>query len=102
MRHAMPVRLPGVRAISLLAFRPLAGRGVTVALVVAAAAMLAAGPALAAPAGGTVGDPQPELAPFSVGPAGGSGSGAVLPDGTLILAATSASGTSVHVCEIHQ
>jgi hypothetical protein len=86
----MSVRLGGIRA-----------SGVTVALGVAAVAILVAGPALAAPAGGTIGDPQPELAPFSVGPAGGSGSGTVLPDGTLVLAATSASGTSIHVCELH-
>jgi len=93
----MPTTVHGPR---MLAYRRLAGTGVTIALGVAAAAMLAAGPALAAPAGGTLGDPQPELAPFSVGPAGGSGSGAVLPGGTLVLAATSASGTSIHVCEL--
>ena len=57
----------------------------------------------AAPAKGyTVGDPQPELAPFSLGAAGGgTGSGAVLPDGTLVLASLSATGTSAVVCTLH-
>jgi len=72
------------------------------------ATALAVGTALAgtgalAPAKGyTVGDPQPELAPFSLGAAGGgTGSGAVLPDGTLVLASLSATGTSAVVCTLH-
>src|SRR5215475_2394873 len=41
----------------------------TVITAGAAALTLAAGSALAAPAGGTVGNPQPELAQFRTGPA---------------------------------
>jgi hypothetical protein len=47
----------------------------------------------------TVGSPQPELAPFGVGAGGGGpGSGAVLPDGTLVLASLSGTGTTTVVC----
>lgn len=60
-----------------------------------------AAPAAAAPKSGTVGDPQPELAQFKVGGAVSNGSGAVLPDGTLVLAAPTSSGSSIKVCVLH-
>lgn len=69
-------------------------------LGVGAAALVLALTAVPASAGGTVGDPQPELAPFHVG-SGGSGTGAVLADGTLVLAAPNASGTQIDVCMLH-
>ncbi|HEV3212173.1 MAG TPA: hypothetical protein VGZ03_02130 [Acidimicrobiales bacterium] len=59
----------------------------------------AATPALAG--GGTVGDPQPELAQFRVGSTGGNGTGAVLPNGNLVLATPSKSGTTIAVCVLH-
>lgn len=47
----------------------------------------------------TVGDPQPELAPFSIAPVEtGNGSGAALADGTLVLASLSKTGTTAMVC----
>jgi hypothetical protein len=47
----------------------------------------------------TVGSPQPELAAYSVGGIGGTkGSGAVLPDGTVVLASLAASRTTATVC----
>jgi hypothetical protein len=46
-----------------------------------------------------VGDPQPELTPFGLAGAGsGPGSGAVLPDGTIVLASLSPTGTMAVVC----
>jgi hypothetical protein len=49
----------------------------------------------------TVGEPQPELALFSVGAsAGGTGSGAVLPDGTAVLASLSSDGSAAVVCRL--
>ncbi len=65
-------------------------------------ALLTAQAAAAIPAGGTKGDPQPELAQFKVGVKGQDGSGAVLPDGTLVLASPSqALDPVVHVCVLH-
>ena len=69
----------------------------TVALT-AAIALTTATTALAG--GGTVGEPQPELALFQVGSSSGSGAGAVLPDGTLVLAAGLSNGT-ISVCRLH-
>ncbi len=71
------------------------------ALLAAATTTLAPGTAEAAPAGGTVGDPQPELAQFSVGGAGQNGSGVVLPNGDLVLASISKSGATMNVCLLH-
>jgi hypothetical protein len=71
------------------------------ALLAAATTTLAPGTAQAAPAGGTVGDPQPELAQFSVGGVGNSGSGIVLANGNLVLASISKSGTTINVCLLH-
>jgi hypothetical protein len=72
------------------------------ATVLATVGVSAATAALATPAAGTVGNPQPELAQFKVGTAGGgAGSGAVLPDGNLVLASPSESGTSAVVCLLH-
>jgi hypothetical protein len=51
--------------------------------------------------GGTVGSPQPELKQFKVGGAAGDGTGAVLADGTLVLAADNKSGSSINVCVLH-
>ncbi|HUB42108.1 MAG TPA: hypothetical protein VMA72_24935 [Streptosporangiaceae bacterium] len=77
------------------------GRAAVTALLsaaTAAAMVLTAGGVLAAPAGGTVGSPQPELAQFRVGPSGQSGSGAMLADGTIILASVATKGTTINVC----
>lgn len=57
--------------------------------------------AAAAPTGGTVGDPQPELAQFKVGATSGDGSGIVLSNGTLVLAFASTSGNRITVCVLH-
>jgi hypothetical protein len=57
--------------------------------------------ASAAPAGGTVGDPQPELTPFKVAGSGGQASGLVLPDGNLVVAFLGNNGKSVTVCVLH-
>ena len=73
------------------------------AITVGAASILFATAAAAAsmPRGGTKGDPQPELARFKVGATGDSGTGAVLPDGTLVLASPSESETTINVCMMH-
>jgi hypothetical protein len=78
-------------------------RRLTTAAFLAAAttmtfATFAAGPAMAKPAGGTVGDPQPELAKFAVGGTGESGSGVVLSNGDAVLASISKSGAAINVC----
>jgi hypothetical protein len=67
-------------------------------LATAMTTAFAAGPAMAKPAGGTVGDPQPELAQFRVGGFGQSGSGVVMSNGDLVLASISKSGTAINVC----
>jgi hypothetical protein len=67
-----------------------------------AAALMAAMPAAsAAPAGGTVGDPQPELAQFKIASNSGMGSGTVMANGNLVLGFTSTSGNKVTVCVLH-
>jgi hypothetical protein len=59
--------------------------------------VVAAVPALA---GGVVGDPQPELAQFSVpNPSDGGGGGTVMPDGTIVLA-WPLTDTSLRVCTL--
>jgi hypothetical protein len=71
------------------------------ALAMTATLAIAAGPALAG--GGTAGAPQPELAQFKVGSAttgSGDGTGAVLPDGTILLASLSNSGKTISVCRL--
>ena len=73
-----------------------AARGPVAAIAVTV--LLVAGLASPALAGGVVGDPQPELAHFSVGATGGTGTGAVVADGDLVLAAPSTSGTAIEVC----
>jgi hypothetical protein len=74
-------------------------RGLTLAVAALGVALLAgATPALAG--GGTVGDPQPELAKFSVGASGGMGTGTILPDNTIVLASPSKSGTTINVCTL--
>jgi hypothetical protein len=67
-----------------------------IGLLAAAAVGAAATPALAG--GGVVGAPQPELAPFRLTTVAGNGSGAVLPDGNLVIATPSKSGTTAQVC----
>jgi hypothetical protein len=63
---------------------------------------LAFGATAALAGGGVKGDPQPELNQFSIGnPGGGAGTGAVLSDGNLVLAAPTSSGTSIRVCVLH-
>lgn len=106
MAEHLPRRLRGRRSHPATAgqavarLRPVAVRA---AALTAALGMtlLASQAATAAQAGGTKGDPQPELAQFKVGASGQPGSGAVLPDGTLVLASPSSSGGSVHVCVMH-
>ena len=75
--------------------------GAAIMLVGACSALAlgAAVPALAS--GGQVGDPQPELAQFKVGASGGIGSGAVLPNGNLVLATPSTAATAITVCVLH-
>jgi hypothetical protein len=54
-------------------------------------------------ASGMAGAPQPELAPFKIATAAtgsGDGTGAVLPDHTLVLAALSNSGATISVCRL--
>lgn len=79
------------------------GAGAVVSLVVAAVLVLS--PAIGAAAlahGGMTGDPQPELKMFTVNASGGGqGTGAVLADGTLVLAAPSHSDTTINVCMLH-
>ncbi len=48
--------------------------------------MTLAGAAMASPESGVKGDPQPELRPFSIGPAASAGTVAIEPDGSLIAA----------------
>jgi hypothetical protein len=74
-------------------------RRVTAAGAVVACLLLGAIPASAG--GGEVGSPQPELAHFNVGPTGGTGTGAVLANGNIVLATPSASGDSIRVCIVH-
>jgi hypothetical protein len=52
-------------------------------------------------AAGVVGDPQPELTQFTTGTVGGLGTGTVLPNGELVLAAASKSATTIGVCVLH-
>ena len=72
----------------------LGAAGLAMALVAGAATPAVAG-------GGTVGDPQPELTHFRVGASGGNGSGAVLPNGNLVLATPSKTATTITVCVLH-
>lgn len=70
-------------------------------LIVATTALVVASGATAALAGGIVGDPQPELANFVVGAAGGSfGSAAALSGGEFVLASPSSSGATISVCSL--
>ncbi len=62
---------------------------------------VAAAPALGAES--TAGSPQPALAQFKIGSAttgSGDGTGAVLPDHSLLLAALSNSGKTISVCRL--
>jgi hypothetical protein len=65
-----------------------------------AAVALVAAPALARPAGGTVGDPQPELAQFRTGPAGGPGSAGMLANASIVLASLTPSGAAINACVV--
>jgi hypothetical protein len=81
--------------------RLLTGRATrTSLLAVAASIALVAGTTTIGSAAGIVGDPQPELAQFVVAPTGSAGSGVVLPDGTLVLAAQ-VNDTTIKVCVLH-
>jgi hypothetical protein len=73
---------------------------VLVTILLAATSALASA-ALASAKSYTVGSPQPELALFNVGASGSDGSGAVLPDGTLVLVSQSSSGATARVCMLH-
>jgi hypothetical protein len=71
------------------------------ALVMTAMLAVAAAPVLAAES--TAGSPQPALTQFKVGSAttgSGDGTGAVLPDHSLVLAALSNSGKTISVCRL--
>lgn len=72
----------------------------TALLAVAASIALVAGITTIGSAAGVVGDPQPELSQFSIAPTGSSGTGVVLPDGTLVLAAP-VNNTTIKVCLLH-
>jgi hypothetical protein len=85
-KHARP-RLPLLAAATLV--------------MTMTAALAGAATATAAPTGGTVGDPQPELAQFKVGATSGDGTGIVLGNGTLVLAFASTSGNKLTVCTLH-
>lgn len=75
-------------------------RALAAGLAAAAVLVLGTMPALAG--GGERGDPQPELDQFGIGNVdGGSGTGAVLPDGDLVIATPSSSGTTIDVCVLH-
>jgi hypothetical protein len=67
-------------------------------LTTAAATLLTVGMVTPALAAGVVGDPQPELAQFTVGSTGGLGTGTVVAGGQLVLASPSKSGTTIGVC----
>lgn len=75
-------------------------RAVALAAVLITGTALTASQALASPTGSvTIGSPQPELAAFGIGSTGGGrGSGAVLEDGTMVLASLSANGARALVC----
>jgi hypothetical protein len=61
------------------------------------------GAALASPAGGVKGDPQPELQPFRIGAASSAGTIAMEPDGSLIAAYDIASGNGkTQVCLLNR
>jgi hypothetical protein len=103
MIEYLPRRLRGgrPRPAGRLRPRPTAARAAALTAALGMA-LLTAQAAAAVPAGGTKGDPQPELAQFKVGVSGQDGSGAVLPDGTLVLASPSqAVDPVVHVCVLH-
>ncbi|MGO9197921.1 MAG: hypothetical protein ACLQK4_12445 [Acidimicrobiales bacterium] len=93
-RHA--TALPAARNPGKL-LRSIAGRAAVLAVVLVVAF---ATPALAG--GGQKNEPQPELAPFKVGAAGGGmGSGALLANGNIVLASPSESGSTATVCVVH-
>lgn len=76
-------------------------RAVALAAALVVLCAVLAGGAFASARSTTVGDPQPELAPFSLGAIGsGAGSGVVLPNGDLVLASLAPSGTSAVVCVV--
>jgi hypothetical protein len=69
-------------------------------LTAVTATLLAVGMVMPALAAGVVGDPQPELNQFRIAPTGSSGSGVVMPDGNLVLAAP-VNDTTIKVCMLH-
>jgi hypothetical protein len=71
-----------------------------VAVLAAGIALALTGATPASAGGGEVGTPQPELMHFNIGPSGGHGTGAVLPNGDIVFAIPSQSGKSIHVCTI--
>ncbi len=76
-----------------------AGRVLSAALALFVGASLVGTEAMASTI--TVGDPQPELAPFAVAPVeGGNGSGTVLADGTMVLVWLSKTATTAVVCTL--
>ncbi len=75
-------------------------RAVALAAALVALAAGLAGTASASTRSVTVGNPQPELAPFSLRSGGGAGSGVVLADGNIVLASLAPGGTSAVVCVV--
>ncbi|MFZ2057053.1 MAG: hypothetical protein WAV54_06565 [Acidimicrobiales bacterium] len=95
-------RIPTMPRVGRKKLSSVAKRALVLATVLIAGTAAVGTAALASARSYTVGDPQPELALFNVGAAGGgSGSGVVLPDGTLVLVSPSHSGTTAAVCRLH-
>ena len=86
----------------LIGFRRAAVAALLALAVLAGAAAGVATGASGSTKGYTLGDPQPELAPFNVGDAGGGAtSGAVLRGRHLRLTSLSTDGTMAVVCTLH-
>jgi hypothetical protein len=95
------VRIPTTSRVGRRKLSSIAKRALVLATVLAAGTAVVGTAALASVKSFTVGNPQPELALFKVGASGSSGSGVVLPDGTLVLVSLSHSGTTAVVCRLH-
>ena len=96
----LAARSGGARGIPSFANRTVLP-SVMLSVCLATAAVVAGSGASASVRSLTVGEPQPELALFSAGAAaGGTGSGAFLPDGTAVLASLSSNGSAAVVCRL--
>ncbi|HEY8081148.1 MAG TPA: hypothetical protein VIE15_03580, partial [Acidimicrobiales bacterium] len=101
MGSTIPASAVPARSVTAHRTRRLFTRRAALVSSVTVVALVAAMAGIASAGGGVVGDPQPELAQFSVSAASsGGGNGSVLPDGTIVLAWPSSS-TSLRVCTLH-